>query len=878
MKLAKRIALIFLFLVFIVVTSGVIIAYMYQDKVKRFLVAEITKQLEAETGVADIEFSVLRKFPKASLSFNQIWCKSVGGNMTYDTLFYADRLFLQFHIMDIFSNKYSITRIDLENARVNIEINSSGVDNYHFWKEPASSDSIMPGEALSVDLEKMVFENTHFNYLHHKKQHNYSILANHLEAGGSLMENSGSLTLAYDIQVSNLDIGGTNYLNNKSLIGSIDFAVDSTVYEIKSGDVSVDGLKVKVDGYLEEGLQGSSSYFGELSLRFRGTALDIEKVLALLPDTALLGGDSIGGAADLNIAVKADIGSTKFPSVRVDFKTKDASLKVDSFNLDFTHINMDGMYASNHVHTIDGVKRKDEHFVEVFDFSSQIGFDRFGGNFKLWDFGNTMMDLELKGEFDLENLKDSNVPGLDSLLVIEGIVQFEVSTTGLLKAYTDHRRNYFKNVSIQGLIDMDDLVMQRDRNSLPMEVAEGRLVLSDNDVLVNNLTVDMESSNLVLDGHFQNVIPFFLMENQDLLIDAQLTSDLIDLNELLRDYSSSSSKSDTAYQLEFPERINFNLTTDIDRLIFRRFDARDIEGGLKLKNQKLIASNLKFGSMNGLVELNGLIDASGTRLLVSCDVDIRDINITKMFHAFENFGQKYITESNIQGIGTADLQFVSVWEKDLKVIEDKIYAKADITIVKGALINNESLLALSDYISVSELEHVRFSALRNQIEIKNRNIHIPRMEIASSALDITVSGDHTFDHDINYKFKIYLPELLSKKSKKAKKENEEFGVIEDDGLGLWLFLSMTGTVQDPIIKYDKKSYVQKIGEDLKKEKQTLKAILNEEFGWFKKDTTITKKNKKTDKKNKKETFGDDYFIIEWDEDADDALLEDDDDF
>ncbi|PCH84987.1 MAG: hypothetical protein COB88_10855, partial [Flavobacteriales bacterium] len=80
------------------------------------------------------------------------------------------------------------------------------------------------------------------------------------------------------------------------------------------------------------------------------------------------------------------------------------------------------------------------------------------------------------------------------------------------------------------------------------------------------------------------------------------------------------------------------------------------------------------------------------------------------------------------------------------------------------------------------------------------------------------------------------------------------------------------------IKYDKKSYVQKIGEDLKAEKQTLKAILNEEFGWFKKDTTI-KKNKKKNKKNSKEKFSDDYFIIEWDEDAkDEDLEEDDDDF
>jgi len=876
MKLAKRIFLIFLFLVFVIVTSGVIIAYVYQDKVKGLLVSEITNHLEAETGVAGIEFSVLRKFPMASLSFNHIWCKSVGANMTHDTLFYADELFLQFHILDIFSNKYSITRIDIENARVNIEINNNGADNFHFWKEPRGPDSTSSGKALTIDLEKMVFENTRFNYLHHNKRHNYSILAKHLEAGGSLMENSGSLALAYDIEVSNFDIDGTNYLSNKALAGSIDFSVDSGVYEIKSGEVGVDGLKVKVDGYLEEGLESSSAFFGELSLRFRGSGLDLKKTLALLPHSKVLEAYSISGAADLNIAVAAVLGSAELPSVRVDFKTNDATIKLDSINMELTHVDIDGMYASDHSHTANGIRRKDAHFVEAFDFTAQIGFDRFGGSFTLWDFENPMMSLELKGEVDLENLKDAHVPGLDSLLVIEGVVQFEFTTTGLVKAYTDHRRNYFKNVEINGFVEMDDLVMQVDRSSLPMEIAEGRLVLSDNDVLIKNLSVAVESSNLILDGHFQNAIPFLLMDNQDLFIDAQLSSELIDLNELLRDYSSYS-QSDTVYQLEFPEQIKFNLRTDVERLIFRRFDARDIKGVLKLKNQKLIASNIRFGSMNGVVDLNGLIDASGSSLLVSCDAEIREINISKMFQTFENFGQQYITGSNIRGIGTADLQFVSVWEKDLKVIEDKIYAKADIEIIKGELINNKSLLALSDYISVSELEHVRFSTLHNQIEIKNRNIHIPKMEIASSVLDITVSGDHTFDHEIDYNFKIYLPELLSKKSKKAKKENEEFGVVEDDGLGLWLFLSMTGTVQEPSIRYDKKSYVQKIGDDLKKEKQTLKVILNEEFGWFKKDTTTSTQKKKPIKNNKKEKFNDDYFIIEWDEDAEDSVLEEDDD-
>ncbi|PCH93873.1 MAG: hypothetical protein COB85_06295, partial [Bacteroidetes bacterium] len=169
---------------------------------------------------------------------------------------------------------------------------------------------------------------------------------------------------------------------------------------------------------------------------------------------------------------------------------------------------------------------------------------------------------------------------------------------------------------------------------------------------------------------------------------------------------------------------------------------------------------------------------------------------------------------------------------------------------------------------------VKFSTLHNEIEIKNGKIYIPRMDIESTALNVIASGIHGFDNTIDYKIRVYLPELLAKKSKR-KKRNNEFGIIEDDGLGMWLFLSMTGTADNPIIKYDRKEAIKKIGEDLKEEKRTLKKILNEEFGWFKKDTTLIKEETEAEKKEK---FNDDYFIIEWDEDAPEEEEEDDDDF
>ena len=144
------------------------------------------------------------------------------------------------------------------------------------------------------------------------------------------------------------------------------------------------------------------------------------------------------------------------------------------------------------------------------------------------------------------------------------------------------------------------------------------------------------------------------------------------------------------------------------------------------------------------------------------------------------------------------------------------------------------------------------------------------MEIKSSALNLSISGVHTFNNEIDYKIKMLLSDLLANKMKRNKKENEEFGKVEDDGTGKTnLFLSMTGTVDNPVIKYDRKSAVEKIKQDFKKERQNLKTILREEFGWLKKDTTSTNKKQKPKEK-------DDKFIIKWDEDAKDEKPDKDD--
>ena len=279
-----------------------------------------------------------------------------------------------------------------------------------------------------------------------------------------------------------------------------------------------------------------------------------------------------------------------------------------------------------------------------------------------------------------------------------------------------------------------------------------------------------------------------------------------------------------------------------------------------LKNKQVIAKDVSLKAMNGGIAFSGLIDGtSPNKLLISCDASIQKVNIQKLFSEMDNLGQNTLQEKNLKGLLTANIQFASVWSSTLKVEEPTIYAKASLTIENGELIDYEPLNGLSKYLKNRDLTHVSFETLKNTIEIKDKLITIPDMEIKSSAIDFKISGTHTFEQNIDYHLSVLISQIRNTGSKQNDKV-EDIGQIIDDGLHKEkYFFRITGTVDNPVYHtLDKEGYKTNIKTSLNKEKETLKEILNREFGWFKKDSSVIK----NPNKNPKDKFD---FNVVWDE-------------
>ena len=252
-----------------------------------------------------------------------------------------------------------------------------------------------------------------------------------------------------------------------------------------------------------------------------------------------------------------------------------------------------------------------------------------------------------------------------------------------------------------------------------------------------------------------------------------------------------------------------------------------------MRDQTVDVTGLKFNALDGDITSDLSFAPTSTGYLMNLDADLKNIDISQALDEWKNFGQTTATSENLKGRATANLTSDIYLDTEYNLIKDQLRVDATLEISGGELIQFEPLLAMSKFISVDELSHVKFDTLRNQLSIRNSKLFIPKMSISSSILNVQVFGEHAFDQEMNYHVNLLLNDLLRRKArKKAKFDDHE---IVDERGKTRLFLWVRGKPDDIKVGFDKKEVKQKLKADFKKEGQTIKQLFKEEFGGAKKE-------------------------------------------
>lgn len=828
----------------------IVLTFVFEDDVKKYVTEELNTHLNTKIIVApeDINLTFIKDFPQASIEFENVTALDATSDaIGRDTLFSAGEVSFSFSILDIFRENYTIRNISLEDGMVDVRVDENGNDNYHFLKSDTLATSSDSSE-VAFALEEITFTNVDLGYSDAPSESMYKLHVNDLVFAGDFASGEFALNTEADFRIQELKQKDVSLFkgNNGHLNLGMNINTKTGGYAITTGDLQIAEFMLALSGNVQD---KQNNYLVDLLIK--GQDVDIASAISLLPDSARaeIADFESTGEFYFEATVKGLSGDTLTPDVEASFGIRNgATLTKKNTGITLNDISLTGIYSN-----ANGSDRLD-----ISEFNASTAKSKLTGSFMMKG-KNPEYAASLSGNIDLSELQD--IFEFDTIDAMSGKMDIHFDASGMQVDPGSLTAADLRKFKTSGDVKFTDAIFKMKNSSLDGDSLNGQLTFDGNNVSIKQFAGNYSGSDFVISGSIKNLLGFVFTDQELLSIDGEVTSRNLDLNSLLS--SDESGEADTNYQLVLPERLKMHLGANIRHVSFRRFEADAFTGSIDIRNKALYANEISFRAMDGTVTGNGSIDASSSdSLLISCNSKISNVDITKLFYQFENFGQAEGTETigdkNVSGILNSDVTFASMWDKKLNVNEKQIYTFADISIEKGELKDFEPLMALSSFISVEELQAIKFNSLSNQIEIKNRVVIMPKMEIKSSAVDLAMSGTHDFDNMIDYHFVVSLDELRARKAKTSKKENNEFGEEVDEGGArrYKLYVAMKGYVDDPKITYmDRKGFIEQKKEEIKQEKQNLKEILNKEFGWFKKDSTINKRDEEEDPRNKKKKPG-----------------------
>jgi uncharacterized protein involved in outer membrane biogenesis len=111
-----------------------ILAYIFEDDVKAYFLQKINTQLNIRVEIGEIDFSLLRHFPQASISLEQVVAHHSKPFKGKGNFIEAEQIDFSFSVFELFSGNYSIKRIDIQNGAIHILRDAQGVVNYDLLK------------------------------------------------------------------------------------------------------------------------------------------------------------------------------------------------------------------------------------------------------------------------------------------------------------------------------------------------------------------------------------------------------------------------------------------------------------------------------------------------------------------------------------------------------------------------------------------------------------------------------------------------------------------------------------------------------------------------------------------------------------------------
>ena len=816
MKKGVKIGLIVLgSVVALIILALVVIPIIFKPQLLKMAQNELNKQLNAEVQFADLDISLIRHFPQASISLESL---SVVNKAPFegDTLASLANFTVRVNLLSLFDlSNLEVHEILLDRPHIYGHRDSLGRANWDIalkdstatTKEKTSDES---GETnLRLKLRKFEIRDAIVAYLDDSTLLDARLKHLNFTLGGDLGLKQTQLALALDIDSVHFASGGLTYVPSLrfGFKASIDADLENKIFKLADNEIALNDFILSLAGQV--GMRGEAI---DTDLTLVTNKAEIAGLLSLVPAlyTQDLKGLKTSGTLQLSGFVKGTMYEKQLPNAEVKLTINNGTFQYAALPKAVTGLELDFLAKVNGT-------EQDSSILQLNNLGLKLGGNPVRlqarvttplSDPNLWAKAEGHVELGTLGEF---------FPLGDRKLT--GSVDLDLKAAALLSAV---KKQKFEECTVDGFLGMKNV-------KLTQAVAEHDALLNDlafrfsqKALTLEKFDANIGSSDVRIVGGISNFLPYYFGKE---IIEGNLevASKKLDLRELLPNSTeekqeavkdSTASVKLTPEQLDLFRRISFALRVNIENLFFQEYEMTKAGGRIDIKDGEVRIGNLGCVLFGGDARISGLIDLKTESYTSALDVSVKDFDVaacaqgTKMVRDLVP-GIEYCT-------GHVGVKFTSNCSLDESFAPrlETVNATGRLDVGELAIKNAPLFLKFGEVLGNSDLANPTFKGGSANFEIEKGTLTIEPYNLKIKEVEGNIGGQVKLDQTMDMRLNATLPSSMLGKVGTSLSSLVS-GYVKDFAMPakLPVWIRATGNVASPKIDFG----LDKVGTDNAKE-------------------------------------------------------------
>lgn len=735
-KYIKRILIGLLSCIVAVILSIFILFAFYKKELTANLIDNLKRQNGLILNVEDIDVSFFSSWPNAAIELNNI---SLSDSISLDRPFLkASSIALALDISKLIQKQFIIESVFINDANINL-IKENDKNNFQFRTN--KDDTV--GSTIKFEIKKINIKNTQFNFEDKERGQLIDIL---------FKENVVKLKHHLDGIEAKLQgptkIGGLLFKNEKgaflknteaivNLHASV-FSKQKTVFIHTPSIITIKNHPFNVSSFID--LTDKK----QLVLNIESKNINYDNGVALLNQSLQkkLSNFNVKGDVDGKIMILASLGIKQEPVIIAHLSGRKNDVTIGNSKVPYSDISFKGSIIS-----LDASKKMGN------TETAQISFKDIKGN---------VYGFPFKANVSVKNFDEPFIKIKADLFINASKIRSKATEEFILKGNCVAKIKYEGPANKLNKEEFLDPPMKLGAamffNALSYQqidkpyvyTIDGNANLINKNLQFENLLLKTEAGNVSLKGNIFGFASYVLGYTDGFKTKLTATSESINLNPYLLKTNKLKQSNKAAYKKAIKaeqSNFQFDVLLRAKNLFMRNVKATNATVNLVHKNKLLDIRSIDMSTCGGRLLANGtLFDLTK----VTANVKIENVDVNKLFDEFENFGQKAIVSENLQGNIFIDTKFKTDLDNKMEVIGNTLKGEVKLKLKEGHLVNYKPIQNISDYVFKNrDFKDVSFSEINETCTIDGFEMQIREMEVASSVLDLYVSGTYNFKSESN---------------------------------------------------------------------------------------------------------------------------------